>query len=38
VAKLRPDMRLSITRAWSDPKARLGGALQLSRGLAKLVG
>jgi transcription-repair coupling factor (superfamily II helicase) len=38
VAKLRPDMRLSITRAWADPRARLTGALQLSRGLAKLVG
>jgi transcription-repair coupling factor (superfamily II helicase) len=38
VAKLRPDMRLSITRAWADPRARLTGALQLSRGLAKLAG
>jgi transcription-repair coupling factor (superfamily II helicase) len=38
VAKLRPDMRLSITRAWADPRARLTGALQLSRGLAKVVG
>jgi transcription-repair coupling factor (superfamily II helicase) len=37
VAKLRPDNKLSISRAWSDPKARLGGALQLSRGLAKIV-
>jgi transcription-repair coupling factor (superfamily II helicase) len=37
IAKLRPDMRLSIARAWADPKARLNGALQLSRGLAKLV-
>lgn len=36
VAKLRPDMKLSITRAaWADPLARLNGALQLSRGLAK---
>jgi transcription-repair coupling factor (superfamily II helicase) len=34
-AKLRPDMKLVITRAWADPKARLHGALQLSRGLAK---
>jgi transcription-repair coupling factor (superfamily II helicase) len=36
-AKLRPDMRLSITRAWADPKARLHGILQLSRGLAKIA-
>ncbi|MFM9853580.1 MAG: transcription-repair coupling factor [Sphingomonadaceae bacterium] len=37
IAKLRPDNKLSISRAWSDPKARLNGALQLSRGLAKIV-
>jgi transcription-repair coupling factor (superfamily II helicase) len=37
VAKLRPDNKLSISRAWSDPKARLHGALQLSRGLAKII-
>ncbi len=37
VAKLRPDMRLAVTRAWNDPKARLNGALQLSRGLAKIL-
>lgn len=37
VAKLRPDNRLSIARAWNDPKARLNGILQLSRGLAKIV-
>jgi len=37
-AKLRPDMRLSITRAWADPKVRLHGILQLSRGLAKVAG
>ncbi|NBU79877.1 MAG: transcription-repair coupling factor, partial [Sphingomonadaceae bacterium] len=36
-AKLRPDMKLSITRAWNDPKARLNGILQLSRGLAKVA-
>ncbi len=35
IAKLRPDMKLSIARAWADPQARLNGALQLSRGLAK---
>jgi transcription-repair coupling factor (superfamily II helicase) len=37
-AKLRPDMKLSITRDWADPKARLKGALQLSKGLAKVAG
>jgi len=36
-AKLRPDSRLVITRAWGDPIARLNGALQLSRGLAKIL-
>ncbi len=35
IAKLRPDMKLSISRAWADPAARLAGALQLSKGLAK---
>lgn len=37
-ARLRPDMKLVINRAWSDPKARLHGALQISRGLAKAAG
>jgi len=36
-AKLRPDMKLSIQRAWNDPKSRLNGVLQLSRGLAKVA-
>ena len=36
-AKLRPDNKLSITRDWSTPRARLNGALQLSRGLAKIA-
>ncbi len=36
-AKLRPDMKLSITREWDTPKARLNGALQLSKGLAKIA-
>ncbi len=35
VAKLRPDSKLVVTRAWGDPAARLNGALQLSKGLAK---
>ncbi|MBY0283721.1 MAG: transcription-repair coupling factor [Sphingomonas sp.] len=38
IAKLRPDSKLVLTRAWGDPKARLNGALQLARGLAKAVG
>jgi len=37
-AKLRPDSKLVITRPWPDAKARLNGALQLSRGLAKILG
>ena len=37
-AKLRPDMKLVVSRVWADPQARLHGALQLSRGLAKIAG
>jgi transcription-repair coupling factor (superfamily II helicase) len=37
-ARLRPDMKLVINRVWANPKARLHGALQLSRGLAKAAG
>ena len=36
-ARLRPDSKLVIMRAWDDPQARLNGALQLSKGLAKLL-
>ncbi|NJC33436.1 transcription-repair coupling factor (superfamily II helicase) [Sphingomonas jejuensis] len=36
-AKLRPDNKLVISRAWENGRQRLNGALQLSRGLAKLV-
>jgi transcription-repair coupling factor (superfamily II helicase) len=36
-AKLRPDSKLVITRAWGDAEARLNGALQLSKGLARIV-
>ena len=36
-AKLRPDSKLSITRDWATPRARLNGALQLSKGLAKIA-
>ncbi|MBA3838621.1 MAG: hypothetical protein C0499_13305, partial [Zymomonas sp.] len=38
IAKLRPDSKLVLARAWGDPKARLNGALQLARGLAKAAG
>ena len=38
VAKLRPDSKLALTRNWPDPQARLNGALQLSKGLAKAAG
>lgn len=37
-AKLRPDSKLVITRNWPDPQSRINGALQLSRGLAKIIG
>ena len=36
-AKLRPDSKLSIARDWPTAEARLAGALQLSRGLARVV-
>ena len=38
VAKLRPDSKLVVTRNWPDPAQRVNGALQLSRGLAKILG
>jgi transcription-repair coupling factor (superfamily II helicase) len=38
VAKLRPDSKVVLQRAWPDAKARLHGALQLSKGLAKAAG
>jgi transcription-repair coupling factor (superfamily II helicase) len=37
-AKLRPDSKLVITRSWPDPASRINGALQLSRGLARILG
>jgi transcription-repair coupling factor (superfamily II helicase) len=37
-AKLRPDSKLVITRSWPDAEARLNGALQLSKGLARILG
>ena len=38
IAKLRPDSKFALTRSWPDPQARLNGALQLSKGLAKAAG
>ncbi len=37
-AKIRPDAKFVLNRAWPDAKARLHGALQLSKGLAKTAG
>ncbi|MGZ3250307.1 MAG: transcription-repair coupling factor [Croceibacterium sp.] len=36
-AKLRPDMKLVINRAWSDPASRLNGLIQLTKGLSGIV-
>jgi len=36
-AKLRPDMKLVINRAWGDPQSRLNGLFQLTKGLSKIV-
>ncbi len=36
-AKLRPDMKLSISGDWASAAARLNGALQLSKGLGKVA-
>ncbi|MBA3511622.1 transcription-repair coupling factor [Sphingomonas sp.] len=36
-AKLRPDSKLSVARDWPTAEARLAGALQLSRGLARVA-
>jgi len=38
VARLRPDSKLVVNRVWADAGARLNGALQLSKGLAKSAG
>ncbi|WP_137786255.1 transcription-repair coupling factor [Sphingomonas sp. 3P27F8] len=38
IAKLRPDSKFALTRSWPDADARLNGALQLSKGLAKAAG
>jgi transcription-repair coupling factor (superfamily II helicase) len=36
-AKLRPDSKMTIAREWPTAEARLGGAVQLSRGLARVA-
>ncbi len=36
-AKLRPDMKLVISRAWNSPESRLNGLLQLTKGLSGVV-
>ena len=36
-AKLRPDSKMTITRNWRTADERLNGALQLSRGLARVA-
>jgi transcription-repair coupling factor (superfamily II helicase) len=36
-AKLRPDSKMTISRDWPNAEARLNGALQLSRGLARVA-
>ena len=36
-AKLRPDSKLIVARNWPTSEARLTGALQLSRGLARVA-
>jgi transcription-repair coupling factor (superfamily II helicase) len=36
-ARLRPDMKLVINRAWGDPQSRLNGLLQLTKGLSGIV-
>ncbi|MXP46806.1 transcription-repair coupling factor [Altererythrobacter luteolus] len=36
-AKLRPDMKLVINRAWSDPRSRLNGLFQLTKGLSNVA-
>jgi len=36
-AKLRPDMKLVINRAWGDPESRLNGLFQLTKGLSRIA-
>ncbi len=36
-ARLRPDSKLVISREWPSGEARLNGALQISRGLMRVL-
>ncbi|MGN6496912.1 MAG: transcription-repair coupling factor, partial [Tsuneonella sp.] len=36
-AKLRPDMKLVLSRAWGDPQSRLNGLFQLTKGLSGIA-
>jgi len=36
-ARLRPDSKMTVSRDWPSPDARLNGALQLARGLARVA-
>ena len=36
-AKLRPDMKLVISRAWNSPESRLNGLFQLTKGLSSIA-
>ena len=36
-AKLRPDSKLIVSREWSTGEERLNGAVQISRGLMRVV-
>ncbi|MFC3099618.1 transcription-repair coupling factor [Altererythrobacter lauratis] len=36
-ARLRPDMKLVIERAWGNPQSRLNGLAQLTKGLSNIV-
>lgn len=36
-ARLRPDMKLVIERAWGDPQSRLNGLFQLTKGLSTIA-
>ncbi|NTZ42096.1 transcription-repair coupling factor [Altererythrobacter sp. SALINAS58] len=36
-AKLRPDMKLVVNRAWGDPQSRLNGLFQLTKGLSGIA-
>jgi hypothetical protein len=37
VIKLRPDSKLVVQRVWGDPKARLNGLFQLTKGLSAVA-